>query len=255
MKIGQDVECFLQTMEGQLVSAIGRVGGTKWRPMPIKGLPQGFTLQEDNVAIEFGSPPASSAEELVDYIHKCLDAGLNSVAGEKLRYSNLSCAIFPESEMEHPKAHEFGCEPDFNAWTGKVNLKPMPPHPFMRSAGGHIHVETWLPKKPAVQAMDLFVSIPAVIMDAGHERKQLYGKAGAYRPKSYGLEYRTPSNFWIFDDQLIRWVWRQTEKAMQFTRKGHRLTGADADNVVSAVNENNREKALALISKYSLELV
>ncbi len=253
MRLGADPEIFLQTIEGQLTSVIGKVGGTKWRPLPIKGLANGFTLQEDNVALEFGIPPAKDAEEYVAFINQVKSAGLDALKG--LRYSNLSCAIFPESEMEHPKAHEFGCEPDYNAWTGKVNLKPQPPHPFMRSAGGHIHVETWLPKKPAVQAMDLFVSVPAVLMDKGHERKQLYGKAGAYRPKSYGLEYRTPSNFWIFDDKLIRWVWRQTEKAMQFTRKGHRLTGADADNVVSAVNENNRDKALALISKFSLDLV
>lgn len=37
-----------------------------------------------------------------------------------------------------------------------------------------------------VQAMDLFIGIPSVIMEPDNKRKELYGQAGAFRPKPYG---------------------------------------------------------------------
>jgi len=59
--------------------------------------------------------------------------------------------------------------------------------------------------------MDLYLGVPSVLMDKGELRKQLYGKAGAYRMKPYGVEYRTLSNFWIFSDTTIGWVWDNTD--------------------------------------------
>ena len=165
MRLGADPEVFMTNMNGQLISVIGKIMGTKWEPDQIPDLPKGFTLQQDNVALEFGIPPASSADEYVMHIKSVKDKGLEVLKG--LSYSPLSCAIFPEEEMQSPQAHMFGCEPDYDAWTGKVNQKPSPSNPLMRSAGGHVHVETKLPKKPVIQAMDVFLSIPAVLMWLG----------------------------------------------------------------------------------------
>jgi len=68
--------------------------------------------------------------------------------------------------------------------------------------------------------MDLFLGVPSVLIDDGKERKKLYGKAGAYRYKPYGVEYRTLSNFWVFEPGLIDWVWNQTEKALTHVKNG-----------------------------------
>ena len=251
MRLGADPEVFMTNVDGQLISVIGRIKGTKWKPDQIPDLPIGFTLQQDNVALEFGIPPASSAQEYIQHIKQVKSKGLEALPG--LTYSMLSCAVFPESEMSCPQAHQFGCEPDFNAWTGRTNMKPEPPHPYMRSAGGHVHVETNLPKKPVIQAMDLYLSVPAVLMDDGVERKKLYGKPGAYRPKPYGVEYRVLSNFWIFEDYLIEWVWRNTERALQSVRSRERF-GKVADKIIKCINNNDKSLAKSLIKEYQLDV-
>jgi hypothetical protein len=43
----------------------------------------------------------------------------------------------------------------------------------------------------------------------------LYGKAGACRYKTYGVEYRTLSNFWVLSTDLRREVWERTMAACQ----------------------------------------
>ena len=69
----------------------------------------------------------------------------------------------------------------------------------------------------AVVSADIFVGLPAVLLDQqGTERKQrLYGKAGACRLKPYGIEYRTLSNFWYQSDDLIRWAFNSMTTAIE----------------------------------------
>jgi hypothetical protein len=251
MRLGADPEVFMQTPKGELISVIGMIDGTKWKPLQVEGLPLGFTLQQDNVALEFGIPPAASADEYVEYINKVKQAGLDYFTG--LVYSDKSCAIFPDEQVDNPEARRFGCEPDFNAWTGRKNPPPKPGHPNMRSAGGHVHVESDLPKKPLMQCMDLCCAVPAVLMDDGVERKKMYGKAGAYRPKPYGAEYRTLSNFWIKEEQLIRWVWKATEQAIKACASGLRLK-KDAGRIVDCINNNDKFVAEQLIREYDLHV-
>ena len=139
MRLGCDPEVFLQTPTGEVFSVIGYIKANKWNPKQLENLPEGFTVQEDNVALEFGIPPASTEDEWVHHIKLVMEESKRFFP-EGTLFSKLSCTVFPEKEMEHPAAHIFGCEPDFDAWTGDVNSKPKPPHKFMRSAGGHIHV-------------------------------------------------------------------------------------------------------------------
>jgi len=248
MRLGSDPEVFLQDNAGNPVSSIGYINADKWHPMQIPDMPAGFTLQEDNVSLEYGIPPASNADEFVDHIQRVMTKSLEYLPN--LSFSKLSCIIFPESQMTHPAAHIFGCEPDFNAWTKEMNRRPIPPHPYMRSAGGHVHVETDVDPLIGVTAMDLFLSVPAVLMDEGEQRKQMYGAPGAYRPKPYGFEYRTLSNFWIFKEPLIRWVWRNTERALQAGD-----VRGDADRILHAINRNDKDLAMQLVNEYGLEVL
>src|SRR5687767_601717 len=106
MRLGADPETFLQNKDGKFISVIGLVHGNKWKPMQIDYLPKGFTLQQDNVALEFGIPPASNKQAFIEYIQEVKRAGLKIVKNS-LRYSNESCVIFDEDQMQTAEAHIF----------------------------------------------------------------------------------------------------------------------------------------------------
>lgn len=254
MRLGADPEVFLVNEQGKHISSIGYINAGKEHPFQIPSLPKGFTLQEDNVSLEFGIPPASNADEFVHHIQTVMQAGLSKCP--KLKFSTLSCVVFDKDQLEHPLAHVFGCEPDYNAWTEEENVKPNPSNPAMRSAGGHVHIETKLNRFHVVRACDLFMGVPSVLMDDGIERKKLYGSAGACRPKPYGVEYRTLSNFWIFSPKLIKWVWRNTKKAVNFV--DHLDLPIDAKlgkEIQSCINNNDKRKAEKLIKEFNLEVI
>lgn len=249
MRLGADPEVFLVDNTGKHISAIGFINADKWHPLQIPDMPQGFTLQEDNVTLEYGIPPASSADEFVAHIQAVMERSKQWIPG--LKFSNLSCTIFERDQMKHPAAHIFGCEPDFNAWTGETNMPPHPPHPFMRSAGGHVHVETNKDPAHVVRMMDLYLGVPSVLMDNGDERRKMYGKPGAHRVKSYGPEYRVLSNFWIMKEKYIRWVWDQTARALHSKVDVSSL----ADYIDIAIGKGDKTMAEALVNEYNLQVV
>jgi len=249
MRLGSDPEVFLQDAAGKPISSIGYINADKWNPYQIPDMPKGYTLQEDNVSLEYGIPPAATAEEFIRSINNVMARSLDFVPN--LNFSRMSCIIFPEDQMNHPMAHIFGCEPDYNAWTTKENIKPAPPHQFMRSAGGHIHVETTNDPYTTVRNMDLFLGVPSVLMDSGEDRRKMYGGAGACRVKPYGVEYRTLSNFWIFEDRLMQWVWDNTARAVQCDFD----VSAYAKEILQAINGNDKDMARQLVDEFKLEVV
>lgn len=249
MRLGSDPEVFLQDNNGKLISVIGYINADKWNPRQIEGMAEGFTVQEDNVALEYGIPPAASADEFVAHIKAVMEKSKEFLPG--LSFSNLSCAIFPDDQVDHPKAKVFGCEPDFDAWTLKTNMPPHPKHENMRSAGGHIHIETAQAPHEIVRRADLYLGVPSVLMDKGEERKQMYGKAGAHRPKPYGVEYRTLSNFWIFDEKLIRWAWKNMARAVASQIDVLPLQ----ERILEAINNNNKVVAEGLVRDFKLEVI
>ena len=254
--IGADPEIFV----GDAIKArsiIDKVGGTKEMPMPLP-LGKGFAVQEDNVALEFNIPASDSREAFVNNISAAmefLESMVNSLYDYK--FVKSSAISFDAEELADPRSWVFGCEPDFNAWDGKKNPRPAATDPNLRSAGGHVHVGYKLNKEQKMELirfMDLYLGVPSVLMDEGELRKQLYGKAGAYRDKSYGVEYRTLSNYWVFDKKLIEWVHRQTEKALDAVLKGLSIK-EEQDLILSAINDNNKDAAAQLVAKYSLEVI
>ena len=104
-------------------------------------------------------------------------------------------------------------------------------------------------KRSIIQRCDLFLGVPSVLMDEGELRKQLYGKAGAFRPKPYGVEYRTLSNFWVFDPKLVGWVHDQVGRALTEAPE------IDGEAIQACINNNDKQLAKSLISTYNLEVV
>jgi hypothetical protein len=255
--LGADPESFLVDAQGRLRASCGKIGGTKLQPQPLP-LGEGYAVQEDNVSVEFNIPPASNAKEFVDSIKRAmgfLSATIGDMHG--FSFSPLSAASFPKEELTHPAALEFGCEPDFNAWTLKKNPRPKAEDETLRSCGGHVHVSydvTQITPIQVIRAMDLFLGVPSVLMDKGELRKQLYGKAGAFRAKRYGAEYRTLSNFWILDERLTNWVWNNAEKAVNAV-EAQFAVDEYKDSILDAIDNNNKEAATYLVNQLGLEVV
>lgn len=257
-KLGCDPELFLADAEGKLKASCGLIGGTKTSPRPLEELGDGYAVQEDNVAIEYNIPPAANAREFIDSIAKTMTFLRDGVRdGFGFNIVNLSAASFPQEELVHPLALEFGCDPDFNAWTGEKNPRPKADDHTLRSCGGHVHVgfdKFFMDGRQLIRAMDLFLGVPSVLMDKGELRKQLYGKAGAYREKPYGYEYRTLSNFWVFDERLTQWVWDNTEKAITALESGLAVDDYK-DGILDAINNNNKDAAAQLVQALNLEVL
>ena len=96
-------------------------------------------------------------------------------------------------------------------------------------------------------------------MDAGHHRhdrdplrRELYGKAGAFRPKPYGVEYRTPSNIWIRSRDMRRCIFDLVQIAIT-----KQTEGVNPDNLLvnidytieEIINNGMHEQALAVVDK------
>ncbi len=252
--IGADPEVFLGDETG-VRSVIGKVGGTKENPRPMP-LGEGFAVQEDNVALEFNIPACGNKAAFVEAIAKAtgfLQDVMNKHHG--LKFDKRSAVSFPDSEFYDPAAFVFGCEPDYNAWTKKRNPRPSSSDKNLRSCGGHIHIgfDGFDPHE-VVKGMDLFAGVPSILMDKGELRKQLYGKAGAFRKTSYGVEYRPLSNFWIFEPALCEWAYDAVAQTLEACASGM-VFDAEKDNILTAIDGNNKEVAQMLVEKYNLRVV
>ena len=254
--IGCDPEVFCaDTLRPR--SVIGKIGGTKQAPLPLP-IGDGYAVQEDNVALEFNIPACGSKAEFVAALQKATGF-LETTVGELYgwHFDKRSAISFALEELDDPRAFVFGCDPDFNAWTGQINPRPHAKDKNLRSAGGHVHIgydkELVTPSK-VVRCCDLFMGVPSTLMDKGDLRKKLYGKAGAHRVKSFGVEYRVLSNFWIFDARTIEWVHNGVARALEAALVDMPVED-DADLILQAINKNDKKVAQQLVDKYCLEVV
>ncbi len=196
--IGSDPELFL-VRGSKFISAVGKCDGTKEKPFEWQ---KGFNIHNDNVAMEFNVPPARNREQFVANHHQSLVYCRSIAKKFGCNLKIVGDALFTEEELDTPEAKVFGCDPDFNAWTLSENPPPQSDEPLLRTAGGHIHIGgvpdfTFRDKVELVRTLDLFVGIPLALLEPDSRRNELYGKPGAMRNKPYGVEWRTPSNFWL----------------------------------------------------------
>lgn len=226
--VGADPELFMVNPNtGHFVSAHDlehgpRVPGTKWEPHKV---PFG-AVQVDGTALEFNIDPASSVDEFVHHLKSVRQTlvdmvpGYNVVAEPVARFDN------DYFKFQVPScAQELGCNPDYNGWTQDVNPKPDATELSFRTASGHLHIgwtenedienkEHFLFCCKVARQLDYYLGIYSLLWDSDDTRRELYGKAGAFRPKSYGMEYRVLSNRWLDSEPLMRWVYNTIQCAM-----------------------------------------
>lgn len=234
--IGCDPEIFL-TKKGEPVSAHGVIKGTKKEPFKV---PNG-AYQVDGMAVEFNTDPVDYQNfedfnmKVVGVIRE-MKAAVQAVDPEY----NFNIAPVQEFDPEYlaaqpDEAKELGCDPDYNAYTLAENPRPDGDRPF-RTGAGHLHVG-WGEDIPIdhpdhmeicanfVKTLDATVGMAMVVFDRDPRRRELYGKAGAFRPKPYGVEYRYPSNLWITTKARRKVVFSLIQHAIGIMKTG--ITAAE----------------------------
>lgn len=252
--LGTDTELLARRKDGQHVALCGKIGGSKHKPLQMKDFPQGFALQEDNVAVEFNIPPAVSKTVWSSQIQRALEETKRVLDGLGLTISEEVSVSFDQSELTHPDAIRFGCDPDFNAWTKMENASPTCSDRTLRTVGGHIHVGAPHNMIEGVKMMDLYLGVPSVLLDssaASSKRRELYGKAGAMRPKGYGWEYRVLSNYWVFNKTLINWIYDNTSKALNQLVT---LPSRESERIIKCINEADKELAKIIVNDWNIPM-
>lgn len=205
--IGTDLEAFLFDNEAQrIVPCVGILDGTKDEPFPIKGYPKGYYVQEDNVMVEFNIPPAENLGQWYKSVRKAKVGVVEELQrrhGTRYSlYTRKHTHKFRGTELQSRQAQTIGCEADYDAYEGG-KMRVNPPAPGLdRSCGGHVHLggDFKCPDFVAALFAELFIGVRArQTIDPTDPRARWYGQPGIYRPKPYGVEYRTPNNQWAMD--------------------------------------------------------
>ncbi|NIQ15405.1 MAG: hypothetical protein GTO02_13715 [Candidatus Dadabacteria bacterium] len=212
--IGSDPEVFgVDKTEKNYVSSIGVITGIQKRILPVKG----GGIQEDNVAFEFNPDPARTKEEFIYNTTTCFNSLIEYLFERNIFVSKDIFAQFPDSLLEHRFAKRVGCGPEVSAWD--LNIISPPELGNYRVAGGHISIswdcgEDIESRINLVRALDYYLAMPLLLVEPRNMRRSFYGKAGSSRPKFIsegdsfnGVEYRTLSNFWIWEEDLMSFIY------------------------------------------------
>lgn len=268
--IGCDPEIFLKK-NGVAFSAHGVIPGNKSTPHPVIG----GAVQVDGMATELNITPVTLREPNSDPTPHAFNAHVQAVTNElkklvkahdpELDLHIASVMEFDEAVIEaQPKeARELGCNPDFNAYTMEENPMPDGDAVNFRTSGGHIHIgwDTDIPVEHPehfeicanfIKYMDATVGMFMTLLDADPRRRVLYGKAGAFRPKSYGVEYRTPSALWVETAEYQSMIFKLSQMAVIAATNEYRCAEftavASFEEIRTIIDEGDYEKALQVLN-------
>jgi hypothetical protein len=272
--LGADPEVFIATSSDKIIPVCGLFGGTKEKPIELDMSywfgpgQQGFFYQEDNVALEFNIPPAKDYHSFTTYITITVTKLTQMVKekGYKLHWQKSSHR-FGKSELTHPAARLIGCSSDWCAYLGSSGKERKPFEisdlGTARHVGGHIHVgydQTLCPPDIMATLMDAVVYYPVLSADKQTSRRPLYGLAGLYRPKEYGIEYRSMSNFWVNDSKILQSVARNASTLLNhlYNHQEDLLEvygSLPYDDIRASIDEGECDKALLASIRLSFESI
>lgn len=241
--VGADPEIFLGH-KGHFVSAHNLLPGTKYEPYSVER----GAVQVDGMAAEFNIDPAASEEEFLLNLDTVLEQ-LSKMVPDYEFLQSASVMFDKKFLAEIPaSALELGCEPDFCAYTRGINQRPNQ-EVMMRTAGGHVHIGGFESENPyetthfnemsrIAMAMDETVGLYSLAWDKDDKRRTMYGRAGTFRPKTYGVEYRTLSNAWLFNKKLQSFVYRGVLEAVE---RAFDKTWRPNSKIASVINQSYRQ--------------
>lgn len=237
LKMGFDTEFFASDSKGELMSFAGKLRADKHHPRQIGGFQMPAPaldfldrhvkvfVQEDGISVELTTTPFDPG----DAIHVIPQAV--AILKSFLK-TEFDATILPTDEVSlseemdsAPQHRIIGCDSDYAAYDlgGRRNPFLIKDFNRQRFGSGHIHInlkEVWkehdmpedhIPEWVVAQFCDILIGLPLLhgCCAKTNNRKRFYGSAGIFRPKPYGIEYRTPPNLWAFSPPMFHnplWV-------------------------------------------------
>jgi hypothetical protein len=245
--VGCDPEVFL-TRDG------GFIGSERVVP-DLKGL-----VVRDGFQVEFNPPASMSSSILGSWLSQAfirLDSLVKAHEGVGISLDQVIKVDPNEMSQLSERSRILGSDPSFNVYGTKPILVDGESYPF-RSAAGHLHFglknDLFDERVRLISWFDVFVGNTSVLIDRNPlavQRRENYGRAGEYRIPNHGIEYRTPSNFWLRNYTLLDFVLNLADIAIQVVIDG--INGGDLESrlidvvdiakVAKAIDTNNLDLA------------
>jgi len=226
----------------------------------------------DGVQAEYHPAAATCRGNAIDAV-KVAFVILKGWIPDDVRLSFETTVEIPEEDFAALPAEcrRLGCQPSLSIY-GDNGLGVDPETYRFRSAGGHIHLgglgsASGRPKEELIGLLDIIVGNTSVLLDRDPLvafRRQVYGRAGEWRDKPYGVEYRTLTNFWLRSPELMGLIyglcrictdtWIGGSKynmatgrydTVEYEGKKDLIAAIDMEAIRTAINESNFDLALA----------
>jgi hypothetical protein len=238
---------------------IGKVGGSKDHPLPVIG----GTLQEDNVSIEMAIDPAPSLEEflsktkqvMAELTKKVEENGCSVVIEPSVEFSEEVLQMFAPSSMES------GCDPDYNVYSNKENEFPDIMQIPYRHGSGHLHIDCPLAvenvnaRNSLVYLCDILIKAPQWLVEGDVLRNRYTGALGNFRPKSYGIEYRSGSNIILKDEKILSHAYRAAVLASSLIKERTNIGVASLMYLQESMRKGKKDAVVNMIKDFGGELI
>lgn len=205
--VGADPEVFIRDKKtGKIVSAHDLLPGTKDHPHPVPG----GAIQVDGLAGEFNTDPCPDGGSFEERCNQVIGE-LKKALGDQYDVVYEPCHVFEQDYYDSlpEESKILGCTSDWNGYSQDINPPPFTEAaPTMRTTSGHVHGGWGSSFDPEdtnhiadcaamARQFDYALGIVSLLWDPDPRRRTMYGKAGCFRPKPYGFEYRMMSNVWL----------------------------------------------------------
>lgn len=225
--IGTDIEALPKVMLDPTVDAMTKARvlkdlhgnlGTKKDPTMLDDI----QLHPDSCGIEFTTPPVDNADQFVDAIKHSLDTVQGYIDTQLVFINRYDIKdILPALQAIAPDVAriimERGCDPDWfvprPGAEGELRQVPWEAEPTtVMELGGHLHVDL-----PEHTPAHIAATVMAHVLQPYHDTRtdSWYRKPAVYRPKPYGIEYRSLGAEWAASKTKARLIFNAVDQ--QFT--------------------------------------
>lgn len=224
----------------------------------------GVAFHFDGIQAEFNAVESQNVRSIMRRVQHAISHMLQVAKEREVDISFRGAVpVDPKTFAGYPsEAVEFGCDVDFISWlSGDINACEVNPltHKW-RYCGTHLHLgvpddgdpdlmETLLMPEgrlEVVNVLDFLVGNTATLLDVcpgSTKRRQVYGKAGTFRPTPYGVEYRVLSSFMLASPEILPLLWAFARESVRLVRDGQHMDLFEAVSprkIITAINTNDQ---------------